>query len=109
MNTFEVVMENDRIMSSLKQDFKNSNYKVQFFLDLLNLKSGFFYKKIKEKRFTSEEMIILSKYLYPDAYQEYQDGIINKALEISREEIRSGKGQDFTECLTEIKASINEL
>lgn len=109
MNTFEIIMENDRIMSSLKEDIKNSNYKLQYFLDLLNLKSGFFYKKVKEKRFTSDEMKILAKHLYPDAYQEYQESIIDKALAISREEIRSGEKQDFTNCLADIKTKINGL
>ena len=102
-------MENDRIQSSLKQDIKNSNYKLQFFLDLLNLKSGFFYKKINEKRFTSDEMKILAKYLYPEAYQEYQERILDKALEVSREEIRTGNAQDFSECLADVKAKINAL
>lgn len=109
MNAFEVIIENDRIMSSLKEDIKNSNYKLQYFLDLLNLKSGFFYKKIKEKRFTSDEMKVLAKHLYPEAYREYQENIIDKALEKSREEIKNGEAQDFSKCLAEIKAKINEL
>jgi hypothetical protein len=109
MNAFEIVMENDRIMSSLKQDIKNSKYKVQYFLELLNLKSGFFYKKINEKRFTSEEMKILAKHLYPDAYQEYQERIIDEALAVSKEEIRTGEAQEFLDCLAEVKAKINAL
>ena len=54
-------------------------------------------------------MKILAKHLYPDAYQEYEEQIIDRALEISREEIRTGKVQEFSDCLVDVKAKINAL
>ena len=91
MNTIKIINEYDRIMDGLADDIKNSHYKVQYFLDLLNLKRGFFYKKLKEKRFTSEEMKILSKSLYPKEYKDYEIEMIDKLLDVSSQQIKDGQ------------------
>lgn len=91
MNAINVIYEYDKIMTNLSSDIKNSNYKVQFFMNLLGLKRGFFYKKLKEKRFTSEEMKVLSKHLYPEEYSDYEVEIIDKLLEVSSQQIKDGK------------------
>ena len=88
MNNISVIYEYDSIMNRLAKDIKNSDFKVQYFLKLLNLKSGFFYKKLREKRFTSEEVKLLSKHLYPEEYQEYQEEQLNKFIEISKKQLK---------------------
>ena len=90
MNTVNVIYKYNTIMERLADDIKNSNYKVQFFMGLLNLKRGFFYKKLKEKRFTSEEMMVLSKHLYPKEYSDYEVEMIDKLLEVSNKQIKDG-------------------
>jgi len=101
MNTVKIINEYDRIMEGLADDIKNSHYKVQYFLDLLHLKRGFFYKKLKEKRFTSEEMIVLSKSLYPKQYKDYEIEIIDKLLKISSQQIKEGQVGNFEVMLRE--------
>ena len=101
MNAINVIYEYDELMSNLANDLKNSHYKMQFFMDLLGLKRGFFYKKLKEKRFTSNEMKILSKYLYPKEYSEYEVEMIDKLLAVSIKELEEGKGEDFELLLKE--------
>ncbi|MEE9349509.1 MAG: hypothetical protein V3U80_05635 [Flavobacteriaceae bacterium] len=101
MNTIKIINEYDRIMDGLADAIKNSPYKIQYFLDLLDLKRGFFYKKLKEKRFTSEEMKVLSKSLYPEEYKDYEVEMIDKLLGISQQEFRDGKGEDFEPFLRE--------
>ena len=61
MNKVDVIYEYDSVIARLSEDIKKSDYKVHYFLKLLNLKSSFFYKKLREKRFTSEEMKLISK------------------------------------------------
>jgi len=101
MNTISIINEYDRIMDGLADDIKNSHYKIQYFLDLLDLKRGFFYKKLKEKRFTSEEMKVLSKYLYPEEYKNYEVETIDKLINISIEQIENGKSGNFEVLLKE--------
>ncbi len=100
MNNISVIYEYDAIMNRLAKDIKNSDFKVQYFLKLLNLKSGFFYKKLREKRFTSEEVKLISKHLYPE---EFQDEQLNKFLEISRQQLKEGKHEDFERILLKSK------
>lgn len=104
MNIIEVINEYDRLVGELGETIKKSPYKTQFFLDLLNIKRGFFYKKIKEKRFTSEEVKLLSKYLYPNEYNELEVKVIKELLEKSKSEIQAGEYRDFETVLNESKA-----
>lgn len=103
MNNIGVIYEYDTIMNRLAEDIKRSDFKVQYFLKLLNLKSGFFYKKLREKRFTSDEVKLISKHLYPKEYQEYQDEQLDKFLEISKQQLQKGKGVDFEKIVLKSK------
>ncbi|QTE22884.1 hypothetical protein [Polaribacter cellanae] len=103
MNRVSVIYEYDAIIEKLADDIKNSDFKVQYFLKLLNLKSSFFYKKIREKRFTSEELKLISKDLYPDEFQDYKEELIDKLIEKSKQEIKEGKVSNFEDILQESK------
>jgi len=103
MNKIDIIYEYAGIINRLAEDIKKSDYKVQYFLKLLNLKNSFFYKKLREKRFTSEEIKLISKHLYPKEYQEYQDHLLSKLIETSRAQLKAGKGVDFENTLTESK------
>ena len=103
MNTVRVIYEYDRIMNRLEEEIRNSNFKIQYFLDLLHLKRSFFYKKLKEKRFTSTEMKLLSKSLFPEEYKEYEVQIISDLIDQSKEQIKNNKGEDFQLFLNEQK------
>lgn len=103
MNSVQIIHEYDKIIDSLEYEIKNSNYKIQYFLDLLQIKRSFFYKKLKEKRFTSKEMKILSKSLFPEAYKEYEVQVINDLIKKSKAQISLKKGEDFELFLNEQK------
>lgn len=103
MNAINVIYEYDELMSNLASDLKNSHYKMQFFMDLLGLKRGFFYKKLKEKRFTSDEMKILSKHLYPKEYSEYEVEMIDKLLDISSQQIKDGNYKTHNVVMEEMR------
>ncbi len=103
MNNIQIIYEYDEIVSRLGEAIKSSNYKMQYFLDLLQIKRGFFYKKLKEKRFTSEEVIKLSKSLFPDEYREYEVQLINKLILKSKEELKNNTNKNFESFLKEQK------
>lgn len=109
MNKISIIYEYDNIINKLSEDIKKSDYKVQYFLKLLNLKSSFFYKKLREKRFTSEEMKLISKHLYPKEYQEYQETLLSELIEKSRSQLKAGEGVDFENTLTASKQKYNVL
>lgn len=103
MNSVQIIYEYDKLMNQLEAEIKSSNYKIQYFLDLLQIKRSFFYKKLKEKRFTSNEMKILSKSLFPDAYKDYEVHIINELIEKSKKQIKDKEGLNFELFLNEQK------
>lgn len=103
MNTIELIDRYEELEDRIGEDIKKSPYKTQFFLNLLNLKRGFFYKKIKEKKFTSEEIKKLSSYLYPGEKELYEVELISKLIEKSQKQIRNGEAEDFEVILKKTK------
>ena len=103
MNNIEVAYRYDVFLERLPGEIKKSNYKIQYFLDLLDVKRSFFYKKLKEKRFSSDEIIKISKALYPDEYSDYEIKLINKVIDKSRQEAKEGKYRDASIFLNEQK------
>ncbi|APZ46753.1 hypothetical protein BW723_10870 [Polaribacter reichenbachii] len=95
MNNLEIIHNYDTVISQLIEDIKKSDFKTAYFLKLLNLKDSFFYKKMREKRFTNEEVKLISKHLYPEQYQEYKDAVIGKLLEKSKAQLKDGLGVNF--------------
>jgi hypothetical protein len=103
MNTLEIIHKYDTVIDQLITDMKKSDFKTTYFLKLLNLKDSFFYKKMREKRFTNEEVKLISKHLYPDQYQIYKDALISDLLEKSKAELKEGLGVDFEEVVANSK------
>jgi hypothetical protein len=95
MNTLESIHRYDSVLTQLIIDIKSSDFKTAYFLKLLNLKDSFFYKKMREKRFTTEEVKLISKHLYPEQYQEFKDALLGKLIEKSIAELKVGLGEDF--------------
>ncbi|MCL7762350.1 hypothetical protein MPF19_02905 [Polaribacter sp. Z014] len=103
MNTLEIIYNYDTVINKLIEDIKKSDFKTAYFLKLLNLKDSFFYKKMREKRFTNEEVKLISKHLYPEEYQAYKDVLIGELLEKSKAQLKAGLGVDFETVLTNSK------
>ncbi|MEW4924295.1 hypothetical protein [Algibacter sp. 2305UL17-15] len=106
MNTIEIIDAYNHLLERLQTDIKASNFKIQFFLDELNLKRSFFYKKLKEKRFTPDELRIISKHLYPEEFEEdkKETEIIKLLLKQSRQDYAKGKFEDFETVMKEARA-----
>lgn len=103
MDTVNIIYEYEKVINKVNEDIKKSNFKLQYFLDLLDLKRSFFYKKMKEKRFTNDEMKLLSKHLYPEEHLEYEVEIVNRLLKKSIKEAESGEIENFENVLNEAK------
>lgn len=99
MRNLDVIYQYDAVVTQLIQDIKKSDFKTSYFLKLLNLKDSFFYKKMREKRFTNEEVKLLSQHLYPEQYQEYKDELTERLLEKSKNQLENGEGVDFEKVL----------
>lgn len=103
MNNLELIHNYDHIVTQLIEDIKKSDFKTAYFLKLLNVKDSFFFKKMREKRFSTDEVKLLSKHLYPNQYQEFQDQVIAKFIEKSKNQLNEGLGLDFEKVLATSK------
>lgn len=103
MNKIELIQTYIEEMNKVGETIKKSQYKTQFFMDLLGLKRGFFYKKMKNGTFTAEEMNRMAPYLYPEAQTEYDKNIIAKLLDQSEKDYEQGNYKDFKELLSETR------
>lgn len=102
-NTLEIIHHYDAVITQLIDNIKKSAFKTAYFLKLLNLKATFFDTKMREKRFTNEEVKLLSKQLYPEQYQSYKEAFVGKLLEKSKAQLRDGLGVHFEEVLANSK------
>ena len=50
---------------------------------------------MREKRFTNEEVKLLTQHLYPEEYQAYKDLLISELLEKSKAQLKAGLGLNF--------------
>lgn len=77
------VYEFKKYRDSIPNLIQNSDYKTQYFIKLLGLKTPTYYRKLKENSFSIEEIELLTKALFPkeallmeleDAEKDYLEG-----------------------------------
>lgn len=103
MNKIALINEFESEMKRVGESIKSSQYKTQFFINLLGLKQGFFYKKMKYGTFTAEEMKKLAPYLYPEDQEDYDKRLIAELLNKSEKDYNDGNIKDFGEVLNKTR------
>ncbi len=84
----EVVKNYLSYTESLKDLIYKSNYKIKYFIELLEISEPTFYKKLRENTFNKTQVNIITEKLYPEEYYRYE---FNKELELSIEDEKKGK------------------
>ncbi|MGC6403322.1 MAG: hypothetical protein ACON4A_07740 [Flavobacteriaceae bacterium] len=97
MNRIEVINTFFDEMATVKERIKESPYKTVFFMELVGLKQGLFYKKMKNGTFTAKEMKKMAPYLFPEDQAEYDKRIISKLLDQSEQEYKKGNFKSHKE------------
>lgn len=77
------------IQNNIDEILKNSPFKMSYIIEKSGIKKPTFFKKLKEKRFTPEELLIISKTIEPYLKNETQEEIL-ESLKQAEEEIESG-------------------
>lgn len=80
------------IQNSIDEILKNSPFKMSYIIEKSGIKKPTFFKKLKEKRFTPEELLIISKTIEPRQWRNETKEEILESLKKSEEDIRNGKG-----------------
>lgn len=84
----EIVQNYENYIDSLPELIGKSYYKAEFFMQKLGLKHATYYRKLKSKSFTHQEVKLLTTLLFPEQ-------ILMQELQKSEEDIKAGRTINF--------------
>lgn len=85
------------IQNNIDEILKNSPFKMSYIIEKSGIKKPTFFKKLKEKRFTPEELLIISKTIEPRQWRNETKEEILESLKKSEEDIRNGRVYSYEE------------
>ena len=80
------------IQNNIDQILKNSPVKLSFIIEKSGIKKPTFFKKLKEKRFTPQELLIIAQNVEPKTWRNETKEEILESLNRSEEDFNNGKG-----------------
>ncbi|MBD3906181.1 hypothetical protein NAL32_16140 [Chryseobacterium sp. Ch-15] len=96
------------IQNNIDEILKNSPFKMSYIIEKSGIKKPTFFKKLKEKRFTPEELLIISKTIEPQWKNETKEEIL-ESLKRAEEEIKNGETTDFYDFVAERREKLKTL
>lgn len=88
------------VLNNIDQKLKSSPYKINYIIEKLGYKENTFFKKLKDKRFSPEELLKISEIISPEEYKEYE---IKKMIEEGLDDIEQGRVFDLKEIIKQKK------
>lgn len=86
------------IQNNIDEILKKSPFKMSYIIEKSGIKKPTFFKKLKEKRFTPEELLRISKTIEPIWKNETKEEIL-ESLKKSEEDFRNGRVHDYKEVM----------
>lgn len=85
------------IQNNIDEILKNSPFKMSYIIEKSGIKKPTFFKKLKEKRFTPEELLVISKTIEPKQWRNETKEEILESLKRSEEDIKNGRFYSYEE------------
>ncbi|ANF52136.1 hypothetical protein A0O34_17145 [Chryseobacterium glaciei] len=85
------------IQNNIDEILKNSPFKMSYIIEKSGIKKPTFFKKLKEKRFTPEELLVISKTIEVKQWRNETKEEILESLKKSEEDIRNGRVYSYEE------------
>lgn len=79
------------IQNSIDEILKNSPFKMSYIIEKSGIKKPTFFKKLKEKRFTPEELLVISKTIEPKEWRNETKEEILESFVRAEEDFKSGR------------------
>lgn len=80
------------IQNNIDEIIKNSPFKMSYIIEKSGIKKPTFFKKLKEKRFTPEELLVISKTIEVKEWRNETKEEILESLKKTEEDFKNGKG-----------------
>jgi hypothetical protein len=97
------------IQNNIDEILKNSPFKMSYIIEKSGIKKPTFFKKLKEKRFTPEELLVISKTIEPKQWRNETKEEILESLERAENEINDGTTTNFYEFVAERREKLKVL
>lgn len=85
------------VQNSIDEILKNSPFKMSYIIEKSGIKKPTFFKKLKEKRFTPEELLVISKTIEVRQWRNETKEEILESLKKSEEDIKNGRVYSYEE------------
>lgn len=85
-----------KIQNNIDDILKNSPFKMSYIIEKTGIKKPTFFKKLKEKRFTPDELLAIAKIMEPVYRNETKEEIL-ESLKQAEEDIKNGNTISFAD------------
>lgn len=85
------------IQNNIDEILKNSPFKMSYIIEKSGIKKPTFFKKLKEKRFTPEELLVISKTIEIKEWKNETKEEILESIERSEEDFKYGRIHSYDE------------
>lgn len=99
----DIVYRYQNLLANIGSYIDNSKFKKDYLIEQLGVSRATFYNKIKKKNFTIDEMVILSKILFPEEAKAFE---IREALRESREDSKNGKIKSHKDVMKDVRKKL---
>ena len=94
------------IQNNIDVILKNSPVKLSFIIEKSGIKKPTFFKKLKEKRFTPEELLNIAQHVNPKTWRNETKEEILESLQRSQKQFDEGRGLNDKVVLEEMRKRI---
>lgn len=102
----EAIINYRNYLNQLPSLLSKSKFKMEYFIEKLQVSPATFYRKMKEKKFTINEVEVLSRELHPEEYYKFK---FMQELKESIQEMESGKVKSNKDVLKGMHEKIEKL
>lgn len=96
------------IQNNIDEIIKNSPFKMSYIIEKSGIKKPTFFKKLKEKRFTPEELLVISKTIEVKEWRNETKEEILESLKRSEEDFKNGRVHDYQEVMKAAKLRLEK-
>ena len=85
------------IQNNIDEILRNSPFKMSYIIEKSGIKKPTFFRKLKEKKFTAEELLVISKTIEPKQWRNETKEEILESLKRSEEDFKNGRVYTYEE------------
>jgi len=96
----EIVENYENYVNNLPELIGKSYYKAEFFMQKLGLKHATYYRKLRSRSFTHQEVKLITTLLFPEE-------ILMQEFQKSEEDIKAGRIVDYSDFKEKLRTKYN--